>query len=149
MSNMTEALTQAAVLTFEELAFLLPDEELNDQQKAAGNEARVTVTFKGSFQGNLVVRLYGGILPSLAANMLGEMTPPDERTQQDALGELANIICGNALPSIAGSREVFHLGAPHVERYCGSPWLQDQGSASARVSLGLEEGRAEVDLFIH
>ncbi len=149
MSKMTEALTRAAVLTFEKLAFLLPDQDLNAQQKAAGNEARVTVPFKGPFQGSLVVRIYGGVLPLLTANMLGETTRPDERTQQDALGELANVICGNALPSIAGSKEVFHLGAPQVERYRGSPWGQDHGPASAQISLGLEEGRAEVALHIH
>lgn len=146
MSETTQALTRAAVLTFEQLAFVLPDTELNDEQMAARREARVTVVFKGSFEGKLVVSLYGGVLPSLAANMLGETAPPDEKTQQDALGELANVICGNALPAIAGSKEVFHLGAPQVELLAGTPQDQAAISAAARIALGLDKGRAEVDL---
>ena len=136
-------------MTFEDLGFLLPDEDLNDEQKAAQGEARVSIAFKGPFDGELVVRLYGGVLPGMTANMLGEMEPPEVSMQNDAFGEIANVICGNALPVIAGSRQVFDLGAPEVERLPQGSWKQSGQAPAAEISLGLEEGRAEVLLYVH
>jgi hypothetical protein len=76
--------------------------------------------------------------------MLGEDEPPSERWQRDALCEIANVICGNALPVIAGAKEVFHLSAPQFIE--GAPENGEKPAAEAHV--GLEEGRADVLLFL-
>ena len=52
---------------------------------------------------------------ALAANMLGVSdAEADARTRRDALGEVANVVCGNVLPLVGGRHAVFHLGAPHA-----------------------------------
>ena len=145
-NKMTAALTQAAASTFEELGFMLPDAELDDIQRGAALEARASVSFSGPFTGRLVVRLYGRLLPSLAANMLGRMDPPSAEMQSDALGEITNVICGNALPVIAGEAAVFHLSTPQVH-HAGQVERSDDAPAAV-TRLGLEEGRTEVRLFI-
>ena len=69
-------LYKAATLTFEEMGFLLPTPEIGEQQLNAQVEATVSVEFKGPFSGKLLVRVCGGLLPILAANMLGEEDVP-------------------------------------------------------------------------
>jgi CheY-specific phosphatase CheX len=140
-------LYQAAALTFEELCFQFPDEELSEQQHDAPVDAAVQVEFWGPFTGTLILRICGGLLPSIAANMLGEIDPPSEAEQCDALGEIANIICGNVLPQIAGVQEVFQLSAPKViesDHTCNT----DPASLMTEIQFSLEKGRAELLLCI-
>lgn len=140
---MATALFQAAALTFEELGFLFSNEEVAPEQRIAEPDGVVSVAFQGPFNGRLVLRVCGDILPGIAANMLGENEPPSLEMQQDVLGELGNVVCGNALPLIAGRTEVFHLSAPSI--------VYDSvtdAAATAQTQIGLEQGRADLLLFI-
>ena len=134
-------LYKAATLTFEEMGFLLPTLEINEQQLNAQVEAAVSVEFKGPFSGNLLVKVCGELLPILTANMLGEEDVPPKNLQYDALGEIANVICGNLLPCIAGSKDFFHVGAPKMVKGTDLHPL-------AEVQVGLGLGRADLLLFI-
>ncbi|NWF92206.1 MAG: chemotaxis protein CheX [Syntrophaceae bacterium] len=134
-------LYKAAVLTFEELGFLLPTPEIDEQQLNAEVEAAVSVDFEGPFSGKLLLRLCGGLLPVIAANMLGEEVVPSKTLQYDALGEIANVICGNMLPSIAGSKHVFHVSAPKINDSVDLVPV-------AEVQVGLGAGRADLLLFV-
>lgn len=70
---------------------------------------------------------------------------PSERQLEDALGEVANVICGNLLPAIAGSTEIFRLDPPRpgvpVRHACSV------GELVSTLVLGLDGGRAEVSLY--
>ena len=146
MSNKVEKeLCKAALLTFEDLGFMFPEPELEEENPLVEPEASVSVEFWGPFNGRLVVTVCGGLLPALAANMLGEEAPPSELQQYDALGEISNVICGNVLPAIAGSKAVFHIGAPQRLQ---NPETPDRGSPEAKVHLALDQGRADLFLFI-
>lgn len=134
-------LYRAATLTFEELGFLLPTPEIDEQQLNAQVEAAVSVDFEGPFSGKLLVRVCGGLLPIIAANMLGEDDVPSKSLQYDALGEIANVICGNMLPGIAGSKDVFRVSSPKMAESIDSP-------AVAEVQVGLGLGRADLLLFV-
>lgn len=136
------SLLRVASSTFEDLGFLLPERELTPGQREAPLDGAVSVEFAGAFHGRVELRLFGGVLPVLAMNMLGESGPPSEALQRDALGEVANVICGNVLPLLAGAREVFRLSAP-VPASAAAP--AEAPACAAR--LGLEQGRAEVLLF--
>lgn len=139
-------LLQAAVLTFEALCFLFPDTELTEQQRHAPTDVAVRVAFAGPFSGQLLIQLCGGLLPTLAANMLGQDEIPPEGQQYDALGEIANVICGNALPRIAGPQEVFQLDPPQL--VARDHVVADEATAlAAEVQLGLEQGRVDLRLF--
>ncbi len=131
----------AATLTFSEMGFLLPTLEIDEEQRNAKVEASVSVEFDGPFSGKLLMRVCGGLLPVLAANMLGEEDVPPKSLQYDALGEIANVICGNVLPRIAGMKDFFHVSAPKM--------VDDNDKApAAEVQVGLGEGRADLLLFI-
>jgi hypothetical protein len=134
-------LYKAATLTFEEMGFLLPTREIDEEQMNAQVEAAVSVEFEGPFSGKLLMRVCGGLLPILAANMLGEEEPPPRSLQYDALGEIANVICGNVLPGIAGSKEFFHVSAPKMAD-------SNDLLPVAEVQVGLGLGRADLLLFI-
>lgn len=140
---MQTALYQAAALTFEELGFLFPNEDLEPGQQTAAVDGVVSVDFQGPFNGSVVLQLCGAILPTIAANMLGEDETPAIALQHDVLGELGNVVCGNALPLIAGREVVFRLSPPCV--FSTTPSLEN---AAAQIQIGLEEGRADVFLFV-
>jgi CheY-specific phosphatase CheX len=82
----------------------------------------------------------------LAANMLGQANAPPEEQQHDALGEVANVVCGNLLPRIAGAKEVFQLGPPQLVEWNDAPG-DDAGSLAAEVQVGVEAGRIDLLLF--
>ena len=146
MSNMLEKeLCKAAALTFEELGFICPTLKLDQQQCAAPLEAVVSVRFEGPFCGRLELKLYGNLLLTLVANMLGEDETQPECQQHDALREIANVVCGNLLPAVAGSRGVFNLGTPQVLGAAASSGKKE--SPEAEVQLGLEDGRADLLFF--
>jgi CheY-specific phosphatase CheX len=141
------ALLQAAVLTFEELCFLFPDTELTAEQRQAPIDATVCVHFRGPFEGTLQVTLCGQMLPTVAANMLGDDEPPVVTQQHDALGEIANVICGNLLPGIAAPQAVFQLDTPQLLDPAATPLTQPEDSV-ADVQLGLDQGRVDLRLQV-
>jgi CheY-specific phosphatase CheX len=129
--------------------FLMP--ELEEQYRDARVAAAVCVRFQGPFTGKLVLKVSGDLLPTLAANILGEEEPPAKRLQHDALGEIANVICGNALPAIAGSKAIFQIDAPQLVENVDSPngaGGANTESSMTNVHLTLEQGRADLQLFI-
>ncbi len=146
MKAAEQALYQAAALTFEELGFMFTTGEVDETQLASPIEAAVTVDFTGPLKGKLELRVTDGLLEAIASNMLGEDTPPSIEMQRDALGEMANVICGNVLPAVSGSQEIFRLSAPKVIS------LNDVSSGNseptAAVNIGLENGRADVLIYL-
>ena len=146
--KIAKALYRAAALTFEELGFMFPSADLDPLQKYATVDAVGCVDFEGPHNGRLVVKMCGGVLPVLAANMMGELEPPTDKLQADALGEIANIVCGNLLPTLAGAKQVFQLKTPRVLAMTDdfAPVAGQPPTAGAHV--GLEEGRADLLLFL-
>lgn len=146
-ATIDSVLYQAAALTFEELSFAFTSSELDETQRTAQPQAFVSISFSGPVSGTLVMVACGGILETLAANMLGKQEPPTPGEQRDALGEVANVICGNLLPGLAGPRAVFHLTAPQ-HAGAGNPVVAERASAAASVSIGVDEGRADLTLYL-
>lgn len=145
-SPLRDRLQRAAELTFEELAFLFTDFELSPPQRAAPFCAGSTICFSGPYRGQLVVHLYGDLLQTIAANMMGEDEPVDASLQADSLKEITNVICGNLLPMIAGPDAVFQLDPPSYLNQPGQAatlGLELRGTAA----IGLEAGRAELMLY--
>src|SRR5438552_4102362 len=105
MIQLSATLFHAAAATFEDLAFQLPMPDGGSRQP--DRQVVAIVDFRGPFAGRLELGLSESMLPTVAANMLGQIDPPPIAEQHDALGELANVICGNLLPEIAGTGPVF------------------------------------------
>jgi CheY-specific phosphatase CheX len=129
--------------TLESLAlmFLVPDDEAPQPRPPCNN--RVAVPFTGPFDGTLTVAVSDGVMSELAANMLGiELRAIDASGRLDALKELANVICGNLLPAIAGTKPVFHIGAPLEQ-----PPACQTGELAGAASLCAEAGAIHVALY--
>jgi CheY-specific phosphatase CheX len=140
------SLSEAAAATFEELAYSFA-ERTDPQAAPTADDGVSTVSFSGPVSGRIVVAMGGGALPSLTANMLGQEEAPPAAVQRDALGEVANVICGNVLPRVAGSTAVFALGTPHVEPSWAAACARG-GAPAAHVAFTLEGGRADIALFL-
>ena len=138
---MEQALYQASISTFEDLGLMFPIEGTEEITPPADAVARVGVRFSGGFTGQIILEVEECVLPAIASNMLGEDGPVEPQMMQDALGEMANVICGNALPAIAGRSEVFKLESPKsIDRPLGTP--------RAKAHLLFEEGKANVYIFV-
>lgn len=146
--DMRSSLLRAATSTFEELGFLFADEEPNEDQFEATVDGVARVEFTGPREGVLEVRLAGGILRDLAINMLGTDDLTDDELALDALGEVANVICGNVVPEISGSEAIFDLRAPLVTAGDGDG-LSPIPESATRLSVGIDGGRADLALCIH
>jgi chemotaxis protein CheY-P-specific phosphatase CheC len=143
-SVLDASLRQAAVNTFEQLVFLLPDIPPDESQRALPVMAVASIAFRGPAAGLLQVHACEGLLSRLAGNMLGEELD-DEALQLDALGEIANIICGQVFPHLDPFR-AFEQQPPQVSASGSTvPRLLEP---SASIELGLECSRADVMLWI-
>lgn len=142
---MEQCLSQTLAATFEELALICPDYTLSVKQSEAPVDVAMAVTFSGPLNGRLVLKATAHILPAIAENMLGSEAVDGIAVQRDALGELANVMCGNLLPLIGGAQAVFVLSAPqeYSKEKDGSRCLP-----SARACVGIEDGRAVAQLLL-
>lgn len=145
-SSLKTQLYTATALTFEELGFILPASELNEDQWSSAMDAAVTVPFEGPLRGRLELEVFGGILRIVVANMLGAGDGRSIESQHDALGELANVICGNILPALAGDQATFNLGTPRLVPAASLSRLHQ--TPTVGVDVGLDKGRASVFLYI-
>lgn len=144
-STMEQSLSQTMAATFEELALICADTKLSDVQSEAPVDVAMTVSFDGPLTGRLILRASSEILPGIAENMLGANGNLSKSIQRDALGELANVMCGNLLPLIGGAKSVFKLSAPH-EYVTGNE--SKDCVPTARASIGIEKGRAVAQLLL-
>ena len=138
----SEALRRAAEDTFANLAFMFPAGEAGEGQGEVSAWRAVALSFTGPLNGKLAMKVSDDLPVPIAANMLGldDETPTAEQ-QADALRELLNVICGNMLPILAGSEEVFDVGAPAIVDAAGFE-IQDP------IRLWLEGGVAELSLVL-
>ena len=144
-SALSNSLRQAAVSTFEQVVFLLPDTPPDAQQRAREVRAVATIAFSGPAHGVLQVRACEGLLPRLTANMLGQEIE-SEIVQLDALGEIANIICGQIFPHL-DPISAFEQKPPEVAA-CEGVSESSLPAAVAQIELGLDTSRADVLLYL-
>jgi CheY-specific phosphatase CheX len=144
-SAMEASLYECTASTFEMIASLEAQRELSEHQWKTRVAAAASVSFWGPMTGRVAIRVCDHILPAIAMNALGYMEPPSEEMQLDALGEVANIICGSMLRTLSPETS-FGQGTPQVASYNGGS--DDTEPACASVTVGLQEGRAEVLLYL-
>ncbi|KKM04439.1 hypothetical protein LCGC14_1764180 [marine sediment metagenome] len=136
------------------LAFMLPMPPEEMSERSDENCSRTwaaSVGFTGHANGSVTLAVREEMLPQLAANMLGlpeggpEASP---QQQQDALAELANVICGNLLTEIWGAEPGCTPSPPRLlgQEQCGEVACDHPPAASARLHLC--EGSMELALFV-
>lgn len=138
-------LTRATISTFEDLGFVLPAPELDETQAAAPLAWRARVAFRGPASGWLDVRVSDQVAEALVTNMLGTEDVIDGAVKRDVVGEIANVVCGNVVPALGTTRDVFDLDTPVLTASNGeSEALQ----SVALLELGIEDGRVLLELFV-
>jgi CheY-specific phosphatase CheX len=105
-----------------------------------------TVSFKGPFEGKLIMAVASVLLPQLAGNMLGleQETDSSPEEQRDALKELINVVCGNLLPELAGKQAIFKVGVPEILEGLGP----EQEPPLSAVKMMVEDEPCEIRLYI-
>jgi chemotaxis protein CheY-P-specific phosphatase CheC len=143
-------LSRTAAKTFEELVFLFAFDEYEADTGQTAPAVAARISFSGFFSGALVLKLSAKILPELTTNMLGvdeqEETTLDQ--QYDALKETLNVICGNLLPEIAGTQEVFDIDPPEIVAEEEAAKKRNGANPTCNVTLALEQGLCELFLFM-
>lgn len=137
MTDNSIALRVAATLAFEELGLLCVGSAVDTPSALDALPSAVSVAFDGAHAGYLTLRVSDDVFRALAENMLGLEGDDAEPWRWDALGEMANVICGNALPYIFGMNASLTLrpparGAPPSSRF------------ASHVELEVETGRARI-----
>ena len=136
--------------TLERLAFLFTFAD--DERDIDGPEPAVAgrVDFSGFFAGSLLMRVSSSGIQELAVNMLG-LDDDDEISaddKQDEFKEMINVICGNALPAIAGNQVEFKIDPPEILSETAAAALLNEPNPECIVRLMLEEGFCDVYFFI-
>jgi CheY-specific phosphatase CheX len=126
--------TQSALET---TAFLFAEPGAPPADDARGAPAPLvaTVSFTGSHEGALCIEFPARLMAVFAANVLGDEETPDEGTQRDALGELANIVCGNVLPALN----------PEGKYSLGPPAVGDAPAVVAGAAVCIASGEMQVE----
>ncbi len=140
-------LEEASIKTFEDICFMYLEPELKDSQKNLELEAMTEVRFRGDFSGKLIIESRGDLVTAAAANMLSN-DHPSLQQQMDALGEIANIICGNIVPSLG--RRKGKGNKIESPRFLSKDELlkEEKGTPLAEVTLNFNQGRADIKLFV-
>ncbi len=145
-----EILAQVGEEVFETLAFMFPmdEDELENDAASVGLEMTVRVDFSGPLSGALYLTTSLAMLREFSASMLGMDGDAQacEDAGLDAFKELANVVCGNLLPTIAGRYAVFNVHAP--EAVADSLSATAEKLPAAQVHLALDEGCVDMALFL-
>jgi CheY-specific phosphatase CheX len=143
------ALNQALAEVFESLCFMVPRHASEAAVEPPLPEPCVVVLldFSGAGHGTLCLSLSESLIAPVTSAMLGDDGEPSLDEQHLATCELANILCGNLLPRLAGQRAVFNLGTPRVVAWLDVAYFADD-EAVARVLLddGVASGSVVLEL---
>lgn len=142
MKTLPSQLIRATRSTFEDLGFMAATVELLEEQSGEALVHGAVVEFTGPVSGSLDVQVTRDLAATIATNMLGVDQTEDTEMHADALGEVANVICGNVVPALADPSAVFALMPPQAHN------LEEvaQHDGSVDIELGVEEGRVRVIL---
>lgn len=138
MSNPDATLVQVTSRVLEELCFHFAEPSPPDS--APAQPVCASVHFHGPWSGKMVVAVEKRLLGELAANLLGDDVA-SELDEAQALLELTNVICGNALPEIESREAAFVLDAPELGRRSLLPAAPSPGTVA---SAALDEGKVVV-----
>lgn len=136
-----EKLAAAVARTLEELCFYCAEAGPMPTDPIEG-ASFARVRFAGHWDGELVIGVDNALLREFAEGLLGE----DAATEDDvasALLEIANVVCGNALPDVESSAVVFALRSPAL---CGRDTFGSEGLAHM-AQASLDHGHVVVRLF--
>ncbi|MBU1707839.1 chemotaxis protein CheX [bacterium] len=147
-SDIRQVLLDVSTHVFETSAFMaVYPPEVTDPDGGFPRMA-ASIHFKGPAMGRLILAVSSEILSPLATSMLGlDITDEvGENGKKDALLEVLNMMCGNVLTEIHGSKPIFNLSPPELIL-----WEEAQAALSAvppenHLMFTVEDTRADLIL---
>ena len=146
-TKIKKALEEAAISTFEDTCFMYAVPELKEIQNNLKLDAAAEVRYQGDYTGKLLIETRGGLFSAIAANILSNDSPTP-RQKRDALGEIANIICGNIVTCLGRSERGCKIESP---RFLDKDKLgkeEQHGKPVSEITLNFNDGRADVKFFV-
>ena len=147
-TQIEKVLIESTVRTLEDLCFMYQEPELKDAQKNLPLEAASEVKYRSDdFTGKLLIETRGGLFSAIATNILSNDDPITQQ-KKDALGEIANIICGNVVPSLGGGGREYKIEPPrslNKDDLLKEEWQEEP---VAEITLNFNDGRADIKLFM-
>ena len=141
-------LIESTVRTLEDLCFIYQEPELKDAQENLPLEAAAEVKYRSNdFTGKLLIETRGGLFSAIATNILS-IDDPSTKQKKDALGEIANIICGNVVPSLAGGGREYKIESPRPLSKDDLLKEEKQGKPLVEITFNFNQGRADIKLFV-
>ena len=145
----TDKIRDITLDTFEVTCCMFPLEDWEVQEGEYGDsEAGIKsiVRFDGVTNGALVITPSAVLLDAIAANMLG-VDAAESKQKEDALCEIANIICGNTVPLFAENHKICYIQPPKIIRSdeCFSREYANMQHESFKMILN--EGTVVVDIY--
>jgi CheY-specific phosphatase CheX len=139
-------LYQKAALIFEELCFLMPCSSTDEWPQA--HTVNAAIPFRGPSSGRLLVSLDPQTLSLLTSTLVGDEEPQTSEFEQDALREIANVLCGNALPALFGNEHQFLLGIPALIEDVDSILSDPQYPMKTQAHITFDSGHASIALLL-
>ena len=146
MPSIERELHDCCRAAFEQLCFMFDMPELAESQAGDPVAAVAEVRFRGGTSGRLVLETTAPLFAAAAAQMLGTGQTTLQQ-QQDAIGELANVICGNVLPALSRRAQRYSIGRPAIIRDIPG-YRRRVAVPEASASVNFDQGRASVALYL-
>jgi CheY-specific phosphatase CheX len=147
-TQIEKILIESTVKTLEDLCFIYQEPELKDAQENLPLEAAAEVKYRNDdFTGRLLIESRGGLFSAIATNMLSN-DAPNAQQKKDALGEIANIICGNVVPSLGQGGREYKIESPRSLNKDDLLKEEKQENPLVKITLNFNQGRADIKLFV-
>ena len=118
-THVTAELADLFLTVAEKSAFLLGFPVAKEEYRAPGGDwLRAEVRLEGDLSGRLVLWVPGAAATGMAADLLGcdPDALPDPALADDAVGELLNVVAGQAATAIGGEAIAYRVTLPRLAR---------------------------------
>ncbi|MEN6577515.1 MAG: chemotaxis protein CheX [Phycisphaerales bacterium] len=144
------ALLDSAKEVFETMVFMAMEDSSDDTTSLGETTLLGSITFKGHLEGCLGVCCDEVCAKTIAANMLGMMSPDElsENDISDAMGEIANMVMGAVKARIQSEVGTIEVSIPSVVQGRELKNSLGEGAGRAKIRVNIEEQyRAEFSLL--
>lgn len=146
--NLKATLEDVLAQTLEDAAFLFV-EPTDPALPGSGGFIEARLAYSGDHDGELLLAVEESLASTLAANLLGEDEGGASATgdDEDAVGEVLNMIVGSFVVALFGEETGCRLGLPRVKRIDAPQYARSLERADAAATMMEEQGR-RIDLSV-
>ena len=121
-----DKLHETVISILERFAFMFAEAPEGKTDEWHGEYFHATITFDGPGKGAVSITAPAPLCKEIAANVLGELDADEIAPEiaADAVKELLNVICGELVAELYGTKEVINLSVPSLEITDKGKWCE-------------------------